>query len=179
MSNNFFGSLANLSHGSIRHRTHEPDYPNLLHKEYDWSRPVYAGAREEKPHDLPNPLGKSVTSTHYVHANLHHDLVTGKAVTPTLHFVSASPVQWYSKRQITVETATFGSEFVAAMTAVDQIIDHRTTFMYLGVPVNPQSFMFGDDNAVVDNASIPTSVYPRDHTRLLTTKYRKQFQLDI
>ena len=57
-----------------------------------------------------------------------------------------------------METATFGSEFVAARTAVDQIIDVRTTFMYLGVPVNPKSYVFGDNKVVVDNANILTSV---------------------
>ena len=56
-----------------------------------------------------------------------------------------------------METATLGSECAAASTAVDQIIDLRTTLMYLG-PVNPKSYMFGDDKAVVDYASIPTSV---------------------
>ena len=33
----------------------------------------------------------------------------------------------YTKRQSTVETATYGPEFVAARTAVDQIIDIHTT----------------------------------------------------
>ena len=46
----------------------------------------------------------------------------GKAVTPVLDLVNATPFQWYSKRQSTVETATFGSKFVAARTAVDQVI---------------------------------------------------------
>ena len=82
----FFGYLANLLHAAIWYRRHELDYSNLPHKEY-WARNVYGGAREEKPHDLPKPLGKSVTSTHYVEENLHHDLVTGKVVTAILHFV--------------------------------------------------------------------------------------------
>ena len=60
-----------------------------------------------------------------------------------------------------METASFGSEFVAVGTAVDQIIDFRTTLMYLGVPVKPKSYMFGDNMTVVDNASIPTSALPK------------------
>ena len=76
----------------IRHRTHELDYSDLPHKEYDWVRIVYTDAREELPDNLPKPLGKQVTSTHYVDANLHHDLVTGKAVTAILHMLNATPV---------------------------------------------------------------------------------------
>jgi hypothetical protein len=36
-------------------------------------------------------------------------------------------MDWYSKWQATVETATFGSDFTAARIAVDQIIDLWTT----------------------------------------------------
>ena len=55
-----------------------------------------------------------MTTTTYVDANLHHDQATGKAVTACLHSVNATPSHWYTKRQATVETATYGSEFVAA-----------------------------------------------------------------
>ena len=49
----FIGYLANFPHGSLRFRLHELDYSNLPHKEYDWQRTVYAGAKEEIPHDIP------------------------------------------------------------------------------------------------------------------------------
>ena len=129
-----------------QYRTHEPDDSHLSHLEYDWARTVYAGAREELPHNLPKPLGKQVTSTCCVDANLHSDLVTGKEVTAILHMLNATQ---HCKRQLTVETATFCSEFVAARTAVNQIIDIHLTHIYLGVPINPKSHKFG--------ATIPTS----------------------
>ena len=158
------GYLANLPHGALRFRFHEPDYSNLPHKEYDWQRTVYRGAKEEIPHDIPEPKGKHVTTTTYVDANLHHDQVTGKAVTACLHMVNATPSHWHTKRQATVETATFGSEFVAARIATDQIIDLRYTLMYLGVPVRSKSYMFGDNKSVVDSASIPTSTLSKKST---------------
>ena len=68
-----------------------------------------------------------MTTSTYVDANLHHDQVTGKAVTACLHMVNATPSHWHTKRQATVETATFGSEFVVARIATDQIIDLRYT----------------------------------------------------
>ena len=86
-----------------------------------------------------------IFQSHVVDANLHHDQVTGKAVTECLHMVNATPSHWHTKRQATVETATFGSEFVAARIATDQIIDLRYTLMYLGVPVRSKSYMFGDN----------------------------------
>ena len=67
------------------------------------------------------------------------------------------------KRQSTVETATYGSEFVAARTAVDQIIDIRTTLQYLGVPVSDKSYMFGDNRSVVTSSTIPNSTISKRH----------------
>ena len=86
-----------------------------------------------------------MTTVHYVDVNLHHDLVTGRSVTAILHIVNGTPMDWYSKRQATVETATYGSEFVAVRIAVDQIVDLKYTLVYLGVPIRSKSFMFGDN----------------------------------
>ena len=60
-------------------------------------------------------------------ANLNHCLATGKSLTGCLHFVNKTPVDWYSKKQATVEKATYGSEFVAAKTETEQIMDIRQT----------------------------------------------------
>ena len=83
--------LANFPHGSLRFRLHEPAYSNLPHREYDWQRTVYAGAKEEIPHDIPKPKGKHVTTTTYVDDNLHHNQVPGRAVTACLNLVIATP----------------------------------------------------------------------------------------
>ena len=157
------GYLLFLPDGAIRFRTGEPDFSSLKDQEYDWTRTVYSGACEQIPHDIPKPLGKHVQTTHYVDANLHHDLATGKAVTAALHFLNQTPIDAYTKRQSTVETATYGSEFVAARTAVDQIIDIRTTLRYLGVPIRDKSYMFGDNRSVVTSSTIPNSTISKRH----------------
>ena len=157
------GYLLFLPDGAIRFRTGEPDFSSLKDQEYDWTRTVYSGACEQIPHDIPKPLGKHVQTTHYVDANLHHDLATGKAVTAALHFLNQTPIDPYTKRQSTVETATYGSEFVAARTAVDQIIDICTTLRYLGVPIRDKSYMFGDNKSVVTSSTIPNSTISKRH----------------
>ena len=157
------GYLLFLPDGAIRFRIGEPDFSSLKDQEYDWTRTVYSGACEQIPHDIAKPLGKHVQTTHYVDANLHHDLATGKAVTAALHFLNQTPIDAYTKRQSTVETATYGSEFVAARTAVDQIIDIRTTLRYLGVPIRDKSYMFGDNKSVVTSSTIPNSTISKRH----------------
>ena len=102
---------------------------------------------------LYKPLGKAVQLIHYVDANLLHDTVTGRSVTGCLHLVNGTPIDWFSKKQATVETATYSSEFVAARTCIEQIIDLHTTFRYLGVEVREKSYMFGDNESVVTSSS--------------------------
>ena len=92
------GYLLFLPDGTIRFRTGEPDFSSLKDQEYDWTRSVYSGACEQIPHDIPKPLGKHGQTTHYVDANLHNDLATGKVVTAVLHFLNQTPTDAHSKR---------------------------------------------------------------------------------
>jgi hypothetical protein len=137
---------------SIRVRTEEPDYSNISDPEYNWAYTVYGKVKEILPQDAPEPLGKYVTFTHYVDANLMHDFTSGKSVTGILHLVNKTPIDWYSKKQATVETATYISEFVAACICVEQIMDLRTTLRYLRVPIRDKSYMFGENKSIVDSS---------------------------
>ena len=76
------------------------------------------------------------------------------------------PVDWYSKKQATVETVTYGSEFVAAKTAAEQIMDNRQTLRYLGAPIGAKSFLFGDNRSVVTSATLPHSTLTKRHNIL-------------
>jgi len=71
---------------------------------------------------------------------------------------------WLS--QATVETTTYGSEFVAACIATDQVIDLCNTLRYLGVPVKSKSYMFGDNKSVVTSSTIPHSGLNKHHNAL-------------
>jgi hypothetical protein len=130
-----YGYLKKFKSAAIRVRVEKPDFSELPVQLFDWCDTVYGNVNEEIPKDVPDPLGKPVTLVTYVDANLYHDILTGRSVTGILHFCNQTLIDWYSKRQACVQTATFGSEFVAARIAVDQIIDLRNTLRYLGVPV--------------------------------------------
>ena len=99
--------------------------------------------------------------------------LTGKSVTGILHFVNQTPFDWYAKKQSTVETATYGSEMVAARTAVEQIIEHRNNLRYLGVPVIEKSFLFGDNESVVNGATTPTAKLNKRHNFLSFHRVRE------
>lgn len=159
------GYLVKMKNATIMVRTHTPEYSDLLVKQHDWF-PVYGNITEMLPEDAPQALGKPVTLTHYVDANLFHDALTGQSVTGILHMMNATPIDWYSKKQATVETATYGSEFVAAWICVDQIVDLWNTLWYLKVPIQEQSYMFGDNESVVNSSLVPHTKLHKRHTAL-------------
>jgi hypothetical protein len=166
------GYLSKMKHSAIRIRTDEPDYSDIPLIEYDWEFSVYAGAKEELPKDAPEPLGKPVVTTTYVDANLYHCMLTGKSVTGVLHLFNKTPVDWYGKKQGSAETATYGTEYVAARTGTEQIIDHRLTLRYLGVPVK-ESFMFGDNESVVNSSNVPAGKLHKRHIALSWHRVRE------
>ena len=153
--------------------TEEPDFTDLPKSDDEWAYSVYGNVRELIPNDAPKPLGKRVTTVTYVDANLYHDVVTGRSVTGILHLLNKFPIDWYSKKQATVETATYGSEFVAARIATDQIVDMRTSLRYLGVPIYEKSYLFGDNRSVVDSSTVPDSKLHKRHQALSWHRVRE------
>jgi hypothetical protein len=174
-----YGYLKKFKHGAIRVRTGLPNYSHLKQVDYDWMYSVYGEVRENIPYDMPEPLGNKVITTTYKDANLYHDLLTGRAVTGILHLLNGTPVDWFSKRQDTVETATYGSEFVAARIATEQIIDLRTTLRYLGVPVEGRAYMFGDNESVITSSTIPHSSLSKRHNALSYHRVREAIAAGI
>ena len=111
-----------------------------------------------------------MTTTTTLDANLLHCLATGTSLTACLHFCNQTPTDWYSKNQVAVETSTYGSEFVAAKTSTQQIID---PWKYLGVLINSKSNMFGDNRSVVTSATLPHSTLSKRHNILVSPKVRE------
>jgi len=174
-----YGYIAKMRSAMIRVRTEQPDYSDLPDFQYDWAQSVYGELEELKPTDAPEPLGNFVTLTHYVDANLMHDMITGKSVTGILHLINKMPLDWFSKKQSTVETATYGSEFVAARTCVEQIIELRTTLRYLGVPICDKSYMFGDNQSVVNSSMQVHAKLHKRHTMLSFHRVREAIAAGI
>jgi hypothetical protein len=112
------GHLAHFSNGCIRIKMEKPDYSGLSEYDQDWLRSVYGDVKEALPKNCPEPRGKSICTTTHKDGNLYHNVSTGRAVTGVLHFINKTPIDWYSRKQSTVETTTHGSEFSSAKTAI-------------------------------------------------------------
>ena len=96
------------------------------------------------------------------------------SVTATQHWLNQTLIDWYCKKQDTVESATYGSKFVAArMIVTDQNISMQITFCYLGVPVKGPTQTFGDNESVVNSSSIPHAKLHKRHVMLSFHRVRE------
>ena len=141
-------------------------------KEANWDD-FYPDAEEELPPDMPTPKGRPARITCYVDADHAHCQVTRRSVTGIVLYVNNMPVRWYSKKQSTVETSTYGSELVAARIAVELILEMRYALRMLGVPINEPALLLGDNMSVVLNTTIPASVLKKKHNAICYHRVRE------
>ena len=172
------GYLRKYPHGTIRFRTGIPTHEREA-TDYDWLYSVYGNVSEMLPMNMPPPKGKPVRTTTYTDANLYHDYTTGRSVTGILTFINQTPIEWYSKRQGCVETATYGSEFTAARTATEQIMDLRYTLRMFGVPIDGPAWMFGDNESVITQSNIPHSMLNKRHNALSYHRVRESIAAGV
>ena len=73
-------------------------------------------------------------------------------------FINKAPIIFYSKRQNSVETSTFGAEFTACRQAVELLKGLRYKLRMFGVPIDGATCMCCDNESVYKNIAFPTSV---------------------
>jgi len=131
----------------------------------DWKE-FYGDVEEEMPPGMPEALGKSVKVSCFVDANHAGNVVTRRSHTGVLIFVQNTPITWFSKKQNTVESSTFGSEIVALRQARDLIVALRYKLRMFGVPIDGPADVFCDNQGVVNNMSLPHSTLGKKHNAI-------------
>ena len=80
---------------------------------------------------------------------------------------------WFSKRQNTVETSTFGSEFVAMRQAVEMIEGLWYKLRMMGIAVAGPTNVLCDNESVVKNATRPESTLKKKHVAVAYHRVRE------
>ena len=91
-----------------------------MFKQYNW-QDFYRDINEAIPDNMPEPRGNTMLAHCFVNASHGSDHVTRCSQTGILIFCNKAPIIWFSKRQNTVETSTFGNEFQTMKNAVKQV----------------------------------------------------------
>jgi len=153
----------------------DPAYPVIderRFKDVDW-KDFYPDAVDELPPGMPEPLGLPVEISCFVDADHAGNLLTRRSQSGVLIFLNKAPIVWYSKRQNTVESSTFGSEFVAMRIATDLIVSLRYKLRMFGVPLTGAANVFCDNQGVVNNTTSPESVLGKKHNQICYHRVRE------
>jgi hypothetical protein len=129
-------------------------------------REFYGDLSEELPPGMPEPRGRAVDITCFVDADHAGNVITRRSHTGIIIFVQNAPIIWFSKKQNTVESSSFGSEFVALRAARDMIVSLRYKLRMFGVPIRGPASVLCDNQGVVKNTSLPESALSKRHNSI-------------
>ena len=134
---------------------------------------LYADAIEDLPHNAPKPRGRPVQVNCFVDSDHAGDRMTRRSQSGILLYLNSAPIMWYSKRQNTVESSTFGSEFVALRISTDLVISLRYKLRMFGIPIDGPANLFCDNEAVYKNASFAESQLKKKHQSICFHRVRE------
>ena len=134
---------------------------------------LYPDACQTIPYDMPEPLGESVFVTCFVDADHAGNRVTRRSHSGIIIFVNSAPIVWYSKRQNTVESSTFGSELIAMKQATDMIEALFYKLRMFGVPIEGECRVLGDNEGVVKAGSNPDARLSKKHNSIAFHRIRE------
>jgi hypothetical protein len=138
----------------------------------DWT-PCYPNAKEQIPPNAPEPKGNSILISCFVDADHAGNQITRRSHTGIIIFCNKAPIIWFSKQQNTVETSTFGSEFIAACIAVELIEGLCYKLWMFRIPIDGPANMYGDNGSVVTNCTKPESTLKKKHNSIAYHKVRE------
>ena len=168
-----FGFLKAKPKRSLAFDPQHPEIDEARFTKCDW-HDLYRDAKEPVPGDAPEARGNMVSTHCFVDADHAGNRVTRRSQSGILLFVNRAPITWYSsKRQNTVETSTFGSEFVAMRIAVELIEAMRYKLRMFGIPIEGATNVFCDNEAVTKNVIFPESTLKKKHNSIAYHRARE------
>jgi hypothetical protein len=113
----------------------------------DWTSSEFGHVqgREEIPSNMPEPRGLGFV----MHAKVDSDHVsdtTRRSRTGFLVYLNCAPIYWMSKKQASIESSTFGSEFTAMKQCCEYLQGLRYKLRMMGIPVKGPADILGDNN---------------------------------
>ena len=140
---------------------------------------IYREAVDEIPTNAPEPRGISVQLNACVDADHAGNKVTRRSQTGILIFLNMAPISWYSKKQNTVESSTFGSEMIALKIATEKIIGLRYKLRMMGVPLDGPANVFCDNDSVAKSSTNPEATLDKKNISIAYHKCREAFAAGI
>ena len=92
-----------------------------------------------------------------VNADHASDTITRCSRMGFLVYLNSALIYWWSKKQNSVESSSFGSEFIAMKQCCEYVHGLRYKLRMMGISCDDPTFIYGDNQLVLANTTIPDS----------------------
>ena len=153
-------------------------FDNIDWAESDWQQFYPDINGEVLPYNRPKERGNAIQINLFcdaAHASCHQ---TRRSTTGFVFFINGAPISWYSKRQNTIESSTFGSEYVALRIAIEKNEALRYKLRMMGIPIESATNCFCDNKSVVINSTVPQSTLSKKHNSIAYHKVRESVAME-
>ena len=89
---------------------------------------------------MPTSRGLGFTRTVYVNCDLGGDCVTRRSRNGFAMFLNGAPIYWTSKKKLSCEVSTYGSELTAMKESVEYVCGIRYKLQMMGIPCEDPDF---------------------------------------
>jgi hypothetical protein len=138
----------------------DPTYPSVDMDSFiktDW-KSMYGNVKEMIPPDDTVTRGKEIDLRLFVDSDHAGEKFTRPSRTGYVIYLNMAPIVGFSKRQPTVESSVFGSEFFAMKNSIETCRGLRYKLRMMGVNLSGPKFVYGDNMSVVHNTERSESV---------------------
>ena len=111
--------------------------------------------KEEVPSNMPEPRGLGFIMHAKVDADHASDMMTRRSRTGFLVYLSCALIYWWSKKQNSMESSSFGSEFIAMNQCCEYVGGLRYKLRMMGISCEEPTFIYGGNQSVLANTTIP------------------------
>ena len=125
----------------------------------DWTSSEFSHVegKEELPPNMPEPRGLGFVMSAKVDADHVSDSTTRRSRTGFLVYLNSALIYWSSKKQNSVESSSFGSEFIAMKQCCEYVRGLCYKLRMMGIPCDDPTYIHGDNQSVLANTTIPDS----------------------
>ena len=154
-----FGHLKKYHNTELVFDPSDPCVDELAFEQMDWTSSEFGHlqGKEEVPTNMPESRGVGFVMRAKVDADHAGDTITRRSRTGFIIYLNSAPIYWMSKKQTSIETSSFGSEFIAMKQCCEQVRGLRYKLQMMGIPCEGPAYIYGDNQSVLANTTIPDS----------------------
>ena len=137
----------------------QPEIDKAAFERKDWTLSEFGHLQgiEELPPKMPEPRGVGLIVVAKVDADHAANTITRRSRTGFLVYLNSGLVYWSSKKQTSVESSSFSSEFITMKQCCEYIHGLRYKLRMMGIPVEGPAYVHGDNQSVLCITSRPDS----------------------